>query len=246
MKIIISPAKKLDTCNNKLSKKMNFSLINEAQQLIDLLQKKTPKEVKTIMGLSDNLTNLNVARFNEWDVNNLNTFNAIFMFQGDVYKGLSAHTFSEREMDFAQANLRILSGLYGILKPLDVILPYRLEMGTKIKNEFGNNLYDYWNGKLQASLTNEMKKGDFLVNLASNEYSKALKLTSFPYKVITPIFKDFKNGKLKIISFYAKRARGEMCNFIIRNRIKNISDLKLFNHLGYSYQEENDEMIFVR
>ena len=246
MKIIISPAKKLDTCNNKLSKKMNFSLINEAQQLIDLLQKKTPKEVKEIMGLSDNLTNLNVARFNEWDVNNLNTFNAILMFQGDVYKGLSAHAFSEKEMDFAQANLRILSGLYGILKPLDVILPYRLEMGTKIKNEFGNTLYDFWSGKLQAFLTNEMKQGDFLVNLASNEYSKALKLSSFPHKVVTPIFKDFKNGKLKIISFYAKRARGEMCNFIIRNQIKNISDLKLFNHLGYSYKEENEEMIFVR
>ena len=166
MKIIISPAKKLDTCNNKLSKKMNFSLINEAQQLIDLLQKKTPKELKEIMGLSDNLTNLNVARFNEWDVNNLNTFNAILMFQGDVYKGLSAHAFSEKEMDFAQANLRILSGLYGILKPLDVILPYRLEMGTKIKNEFGNSLYDFWSGKLQAFLTNEMNQGDFLVNLA--------------------------------------------------------------------------------
>ena len=150
-------------------------------------------------------------------------------------------------MDFAQENLRIISGLYGMLKPLDLVYPYRLEMGTNMKTRKGDNLYDFWGDKLNKSMISEMKDYEVLVNLASNEYSKALKLGSFKQQVITPIFKDYKNGELKVISFYAKKARGKMANFIITNKITDPGDLKLFTNDGYKFTDENNgEILFSR
>ena len=172
---------------------------------------------------------------------------AILLFKGDVYKGLKADSFSNEQLIFAQDHLRIISGLYGLLRPLDLVFPYRLEMGTNIQTNKADNLYEFWNDKLRLNLISEMKDNEILINLASNEYSKALELDQFKQKVITPVFKDSKNGKLKVISFYAKRARGEMVNFIVQNKIKDLSDIRSFNYGGYTFvSEENNEILFTR
>ena len=248
MKIIISPAKKLSDKKLPLKDVSELQFSNEAKYLVKELKNYKVNDIKKLMGLSDNLAQLNYERFQQWDLNSDQVNAAIYMFQGDVYQGLKAETFTANEIDFAQENLRILSGLYGLLKPLDLIFPYRLEMGTKIKTQKGKNLYDFWRDKLSKSLISEMKSTEVLVNLASNEYSKVLKLNDFPNPVITPIFKDYKNGKLKVISFYAKRARGEMCNFIIKNKITNTKNLKIFSNLDYKFSDENDkgEILFTR
>ena len=247
MKIIISPAKKLNVGNFTLDKKMQFSFVKEASILVKILKERSVKEIKGLMSLSDNLAMLNWERYQNWTSTNLKTYNAIFMFNGDVYQGIKAASFDANEMQFAQKNLRILSGLYGLLKPLDRILPYRLEMGTKLNNVSGDNLYEFWADKLSKSLLSEMSEDDTLINLASNEYSKALQLKRSSVKVITPVFKDYKNGDLKVISFFAKKARGEMVNFIVKNKIVEPDDLKLFNHEGYAFlEQEQDKLLFVR
>ena len=248
MKIIISPAKKLSDKKLPLKDVSELQFSNEAKYLVKELKNYKVNDIKKLMGLSDNLAQLNYERYQQWDLNSDQVNAAIHMFQGDVYKGLKAEEFTANEIDFAQKNLRILSGLYGLLKPLDLIYPYRLEMGTKIKTKNGNNLYDFWGNKLSQELISEMKGTEVLLNLASNEYSKVLKLNDFPNSVITPIFKDYKNGKLKVISFYAKRARGEMCNFIIKNKITNTKNLKMFSNLDYKFSDENDkgEILFTR
>ena len=248
MKIIISPAKKLSDKKLPLKDVSELQFSNEAKYLVKELKNYKVNDIKKLMGLSDNLAQLNYERYQQWDLNSDQVNAAIHMFQGDVYKGLKAEDFTANEIDFAQKNLRILSGLYGLLKPLDLIYPYRLEMGTKMKTKNGNNLYDFGGNKLSQELISEMKIAEVLVNLASNEYSKVLKLNDFPNPVITPIFKDYKNGKLKVISFYAKRARGEMCNFIIKNKITNTKNLKMFSNLDYKFSDENDkgEILFTR
>jgi len=247
MKIIISPAKKLNIENSSINKQMYFKFKKEASDLVNNLQCKSVDEIKQLMNLSDNLTRLNWQRYQQWEFSNYKTYHAIFMFNGDVYQGLKADLFSTDEMQFAQKNLRILSGLYGLLKPLDRILPYRLEMGTKLNTSTGDNLYKFWDDKLSSALLSDMNKDEVLINLASNEYSKALQFHKIPVKVITPIFKDYKNGKLKVISFFAKKARGEMGNFIIKNKITDPADLKLFTNTGYTFSEEKeDEILYVR
>ena len=247
MKIIISPAKKLNTNLSSLEKKMKFQFINEAIDLINILKEKSISDVKELMSISDNLAKLNWQRFQDWDTLNYKTYEAIFLFQGDVYQGMRAENFSDEELKFAQNNLRIISGLYGLLKPLDRILPYRLEMATKILNSKGDNLYEFWGDKLYKSLLHDLGKEEYIINLASNEYSNAMCLSDFTNNILTPVFKDYKNGKLKVISFYAKKARGEMCNFIIKNKIESVEDLKLFNSNGYNYQEQkNGNILFVR
>ena len=247
MKIIISPAKKLNIEESSVEKKMQFSFINEATILVKTLKERSVKEIKGLMSLSDSLAMLNWQRYQNWTFTNLKTYNAIFMFNGGVYEGIKAASFDANEMQFAQKNLRILSGLYGLLKPLDRILPYRLEMGTKLSNVSGNNLYEFWADKLRKSLLSEMSENDTLVNLASNEYSKALQLKRLSVKMITPVFKDYKNGDLKVISFFAKKARGEMVNFIVKNKIVKPEDLKLFNHEGYAFSEQQqDKLLFIR
>jgi len=248
MKIIISPAKKLTTEKISINKASAIQFSNEAKYLVKELKNYKVNDIKELMGLSDNLAQLNYERFQKWDLNSDQVNAAIYMFQGDVYQGLKVETFTANEIDFAQEHLRILSGLYGLLKPLDLIYPYRLEMGTKMKTKNGNNLYNFWGDKLSQALISDMKSKEVLINLASNEYSRALKLNNFPKPVITPIFKDYKHGKLKVISFYAKRARGEMCNYIIKNKITNTKNLKMFSNLDYKFSDENDrgEILFTR
>ena len=247
MKIIISPAKKLTTEKISANKGSPIQFLHEAKYLVEQLRGYKVNEIKEMMSLSDNLAKLNHERYQQWDLDSEEVNPAIYMFQGDVYKGLRADGFSEDELAFAQDNLRIISGLYGLLKPLDLVFPYRLEMGTKIKTEKGKNLYEFWSDKLSTTLSSEMEDKEVLVNLASNEYSKVLQLESLNQPIITPIFKDYKNGKLKVISFFAKKARGEMVNFIIKNKIRDSVDLKLFSNDGYVFSEENNgEILFAR
>ena len=247
MKIIISPAKKLTTEKISANKTSAIQFLHESKYLVEQLRDYTVDDIKKLMGLSDNLARLNHERYQQFDLKSEKVNPAIYMFQGDVYKGLRADKLSENEISFAQDNLRIISGLYGLLKPLDLVFPYRLEMGTTMKTKFGKNLYEFWGDKLSKKLSSEMEDEEVLVNLASNEYSKALQLEELKQPIITPIFKDYKNGKLKVISFFAKKARGEMVNFIIKNKIKDPKDIKLFISDGYAFSEENKgEILFVR
>ena len=245
MKIIISPAKKLAT-NNFINKGTSIQFLEETNYLVKELKTYSVSEIKILMKLSDNLAQLNWKRFQNWNTKDMGQ--ALFMFKGDVYQGLKAETFTNIELDFAQENLRVLSGLYGLLKPKDLISPYRLEMGTKLITKSGNNLYKFWEDRLHQALLSELKNGEEIINLASEEYSKAIHLNKFSNPVITPVFKDFKNGKLKVISFFAKKARGEMVNFIIKNKIKKSESLKSFSSLGYHFSEmtEKSELVFIR
>ena len=247
MKIIISPAKKLNENKVLLSNTSKVIFEKEANILIKQLQSYNVVDLKKIMKISDNLSKLNYDRFQNFDLNSEDSAPAVLLFKGDVYKGLQADNFSEDTLKYSQKKLRILSGLYGILRPLDRIYPYRLEMGTSLVNDRGSDLYSFWGDMVKNSLLSEMDKDECLINLASNEYSKVLSLKSFDRKVITPVFKDFKNGKLKVISFFAKRARGEMANFILSNRIVQVSDLKNFEYEGYRYSDEiNNQLLFTR
>ena len=250
MKIIISPAKKLTTEKITIKKFSAIQFSDEARYLVDQLKNYEVNEIKQLMGLSDNLAQLNYERFQQWDLNSDKVNPAIYMFQGDVFQGLKAETLTTNEIEFAQEHLRILSGLYGLLKPLDLVFPYRLEMGTKVKTKAGKNLYEFWDDKLSKALSAEMKKNDMLVNLASNEYSKVLQLEKFQQPIITPVFKDFKNGKLKIIAFFAKKARGSMVRYIVDKDCKTLEDVKGFDYEGYRFSEEHTEKaqepVFIR
>ena len=245
MKIIISPAKKLAT-DNFINKGTSIQFLEETKYLVKELKTYTVSDIKSLMKLSDNLAQLNWQRFQDWNTKDVGQ--ALFMFKGDVYQGLKAENFTNIELDFAQENLRILSGLYGLLKPKDLIFPYRLEMGTKLITKTGNNLYKFWENRLHQVLLSELKNEEEIINLASEEYSKAIQLNKFNNPVITPVFKDLKNGELKVISFFAKRARGEMVNFIIKNKIKNSENLKSFSNLGYQFTEgtKKGEFLFTR
>jgi len=245
MKIIISPAKKLAT-DNFINKGTSIQFLEETNYLVNELKTYSVSDIKSLMNLSDNLAQLNWQRFQNWNTKDVGQ--ALFMFKGDVYQGLKAETLTNIELAFAQNNLRILSGLYGFLKPKDLIYPYRLEMGTKLKTKSGNNLYKFWEDKLHQALFSELKNGEEIINLASEEYSKAIQLNKFSNPIITPVFKDFKNGKLKVVSFFSKKARGEMVNFIIKNKIIKSDSLKSFSNLGYQFTEETEkgELLFTR
>ena len=242
MKIIISPAKKLAT-DNFINKGTSIQFLEETKYLVKELKTYTVSDLKSLMKLSDNLAQLNWQRFQDWNTKDVGQ--ALFLFKGDVYLGLKAESLTNIELDFAQENLRILSGLYGLLKPKDLIFPYRLEMGTKLITKTGNNLYKFWDNRLHQALLSELKNEEEIINLASEEYSKAIQLNKFNNPVITPVFKDLKNGKLKVISFFAKRARGEMVNFIIKNKIKNSENLKYFSNLGYQFTEGTKKGVFL-
>jgi len=245
MKIIISPAKKLAT-DNFINKGTSIQFLEETNYLVNELKTYSVSDIKSLMNLSDNLAQLNWQRFQNWNTKDVGQ--ALFMFKGDVYQGLKAETLTQIELDFSQENLRILSGLYGLLKPKDLIYPYRLEMGTKLETKSGNNLYKFWENRLHQSLLSELKNGEEVINLASEEYSKAIHLNKFSNPVIKPVFKDFINGKLKVNSFFAKKARGEMVNFIITNKIKKSESLRSFSNLGYQFTEETEkgEFLFTR
>jgi cytoplasmic iron level regulating protein YaaA (DUF328/UPF0246 family) len=253
MKIIISPAKSLDFKTELPIK--NFSIPNflsESKKINELLKKKSPSELKSLMSISEKLAELNWNRNNTFKTpfNIENARPSIFTFNGDVYSGLDAFSLSMDQLNQAQKSLRILSGLYGLLKPLDLIQPYRLEMGTKLNVEGSLNLYGFWRNKITNKLNDELNENEFFVNLASNEYSSAIDRKLLKTTMISPSFKDMKNGKLKIISFYAKKARGMMVRYILDNEINNLEDLRGFDYGGYSYSSEESEkmkeLVFIR
>lgn len=253
MLIVISPAKTLDTSSEiktKISSEPEF--LEQTEQLVSVLKKKNAKAISKLMGISPKLGHLNYERFQGWnETNAVESRQAIFMFNGDVYDGLKIQEFSENEILYAQGHLRILSGLYGLLKPLDLIQPYRLEMGTKITVNRKKNLYEFWKKQLIDSLNEAIEgQGDnVLVNLASNEYFSAIDKSKLNAQIITPVFKDFSNGEYKVISFFAKKARGMMSRFILLNRISEIEQLKLFDEGGYYYNENHStagQPVFTR
>jgi cytoplasmic iron level regulating protein YaaA (DUF328/UPF0246 family) len=212
-----------------------------------------PDDIRALMGVSEQIAHLNHERFMTWQSESTsdNAKQAVLAFKGDVYTGLQAETLSEDDLDFAQTRLRILSGLYGLLRPLDLMQPYRLEMGLKFANQRGKNLYEFWGEQLTDTLNADLvsAKTDVLINLASNEYFKAIKPKLLNADIITPQFKDLKNGQYKMISFFAKKARGVMARYIIDNRITEPEALKSFSEAGYYYsdaQSQGDQWIFLR
>ncbi|MAA76688.1 MAG: hypothetical protein CML73_01460 [Rhodobiaceae bacterium] len=253
MLTVISPAKKLDYATPiDISGHTQPSLLEHSKELIEGLKTLTPQEVCALMGLSDKLGALNYERFQEWRApfDNKNARPAVLAFKGDVYKGLAADTMSPDDLNWAQDNLRILSGLYGILRPLDLMQPYRLEMGTKFANSKGPDLYSFWDGIINKELNHLLgHPEDVLLNLASNEYFKATKEKTISRRIVTPVFMDNKDGKYKIISFFAKRARGLMASFIIKNRISDVELIKTFDSDDYSFNSaltEGDRWVFTR
>ncbi len=242
---LIAPAKRLDYDSELFLE--DFSVaehLPESKKLIKELQKKSPEELSTLMGLSENLSILNFERNMNWQTPKLpskDARQAIFAFKGDVYVGLDSESLSKAEIKYAQKNLAILSGLYGLLRPLDLMYPYRLEMGTKMENEKGKNLYEFWGNKITESINIRAKENGSkgIVNLASVEYFSSVKTENLNLPVYSPVFKDFKNGKYKIISFFAKKARGTMARFIIQNKIKKPVDLNKFDLDGYRYSKKD-------
>lgn len=252
MKIVISPAKSLDFETPLPTQEFTSSrFIKESKVINKVIKQKSPKELSELMSISDKLGELNWQRNKEWKTpfTKENARPAIYAFAGDVYIGLDASTLSLDKVPFLQERLRILSGLYGILKPLDLIQPYRLEMGTKIAIGESKNLYDFWKKKITDSLNKELHKGELFINLASNEYFSAVDVKKLKAPVITPEFMDYKDGKLKMISFFAKKARGMMVRYIIDTNAETIEDLKGFNYEGYQFDanlSKGNKLVFTR
>jgi hypothetical protein len=240
MLIVLSPAKSLDYKTPVQVKTPTLpEFVSESAKLITDLQKLSPQDVAKLMGLSDQLAALNVGRYRDWSKKFTaeNSKPAIYAFDGDVYDGFDVKTLNSKDVAFAQDHIRILSGLYGALKPLDLMQAYRLEMGTSFKNARGKDLYAFWGSRVTDSLKKvlEKQKKPVLLNLASEEYFKVLQPKELDCPVIAPVFQDAKDGKYKIISFYAKRARGLMARYVVENRITDPADLKGFNVDGYKY-----------
>ena len=253
MKIVVSPAKTLDY-ESKLptSRGTQPEFLETAAKLNRKLSRQTKKELSELMSISDKLADLNYTRYQEFeeDHDKKNSRPAMYAFNGDVYTGLDAYSIPADKLDKVQDTLRILSGMYGILRPLDLIQPYRLEMGTSIGIERKKDLYEVWQDKITSFLNKELKEDELFLNLASNEYFKAVNEKELKVPVIAPVFKDFKNGKLKIISFYAKKARGSMVRYIIDKDCESLEDIKAFDYDGYRYSEEHtqkeNEPTFIR
>ena len=244
MIIVLSPAKTLDYEFETDAKHSVPVFLNQSSELIKVLKQKEPKDIASLMGLSDKLATLNFDRYQSWTASKKIQQDAkpsLMVFKGDVYQGLQAESLSRQDIVFAQKHLRILSGLYGILRPLDVMKPYRLEMGTKLETTKTKNLYDFWGDKIQKNILKELKnyKSDLLINLASKEYFSALGKLPQDINLVSPVFKDYKNGKYKIISFYAKKARGLMARWIIKNKVTDFEDLNEFNLEGYKYSKSD-------
>lgn len=254
MKILLSPAKSIETKNIPLISDHTIpSFMKESEQLMNKLKKLSVKKIEEMMHISKDLAELNHSRFQNWkvpEVQNDEIIPAILGFNGEVYKGFDARSFNSEQLQKAQERVVILSGLYGILKPLDLIYPYRLEMGTKwAVTPKQKNLYQFWGTKLSKHLNDSMDKNGVLINLASTEYSKAIDKKTLKTRIITPIFKEFKNGEYKIVMIYAKHARGAMARHIVVNEIVNPEELKLYSVDGYSFdvnQSTEDDWTFVR
>lgn len=239
---VVSPAKNLDFKSEVNFKGTQPRLMECTNELIDVMRKKSADEVSELMSISKQLAGLNVHRYKQFDDNHTdeNARPSVLAFNGDVYQGLKAETFDEQKMEFAQQHFRILSGLYGLLRPLDLIQPYRLEMGTKLAFDDYKTLYQYWDDKILNLLLEDLKAqgDDIIVNLASTEYFKSIAKKDIPATIVDVEFKDFKGGKYKIISFYAKKARGLMSRFIIENQISKPEDLQGFDYEGYYFDPE--------
>ena len=252
MKIVISPAKSLDfTSKVPTNKYTNPIFLDGAKEISKILKQKTPSDLSKLMKISDKLAELNWQRNQEWKPPFTldNARQAVYAFKGTVYDGMDAYTIPLDKIEQLQNKLRILSGQYGLLKPLDLMQAYRLEMGTKLPVGTTKNLYQYWDTAITEVLNKEFIKDDVLVNLASNEYFKVLKPKLLKVPIVTPIFKDYKNGKLKIIAFFAKKARGMMVRYIIDNDIENPVDLKGFNYGNYAFDSNlstETELVFTR
>ena len=254
MLMVISPAKTLDYETAPVTQRFTQpEHLDHSQELIEQLRELSPAQIAELMSLSDKLAGLNAARFGSWErpFTPSNAKQALLAFKGDVYTGLNAEDFSEDDFDFAQTHLRMLSGLYGLLRPLDLMQPYRLEMGTKFANHKGKNLYEFWGEQISGWLNEALaaQGDDVLLNLASNEYFSAVKRKALNARIIDTEFKDLKNGQYKIISFYAKKARGLMARYVIKERLTNPEKLKDFNLNGYYYSPEQskpDSLVFLR
>lgn len=252
MKIVISPAKSLNFESQLPTKTFTEpQFLKEANTIQKTLKKQKPKQLMDLMSISEKLADLNWERNQVWETpfTAENARPAIFTFDGDVYTGLDAYTIPAEKMDDLQDKLRILSGLYGLLKPLDLMQAYRLEMGTSIKIRTKKNLYEFWKKTITKTLNDELKNDELFINLASNEYFKAVDTKTLKVPVITPEFKDYKDGKLKMISFFAKKARGLMVRYIIDNNAESIEDLKGFNYEGYAFDanlSKGNTLVFTR
>lgn len=254
MLLLLSPAKKLDY-DSPLSTGLHSEplFVDEARGLIDVLKKKSVADVAKLMSLSDSLAKLNVERYAEWSpkFTQKNARPAVLAFNGDVYEGLDAGSLSEAQLKWAQDHVAILSGLYGVLRPLDLMQPYRLEMGTRLANPAGGTLYDYWKATIAPYLNERLAKDKepIIVNLASEEYFKSVDLGALKARVIQCVFQDGKGGVYKVVSFYAKRARGLMARYVIENRINTPDKLTGFNSEGYKFVPEassEDKLVFRR
>ena len=254
MLTVLSPAKTLDYETAPITQSATLPrFMDQSALLVEDARGLDPDDIRALMGVSEQIAHLNHERFMNWQSESTsdNAKQAVLAFKGDVYTGLQAETLSEDDLDFAQTRLRILSGLYGLLRPLDLMQPYRLEMGLKFANQRGKNLYEFWGEQLTDTLNADLvsAKTDVLINLASNEYFKAIKPKLLNADIITPQFKDLKNGQYKMISFFAKKARGVIARYIIDNRITEPEALKSFSEAGYYYsdaQSQGDQWIFLR
>jgi len=252
MLVVISPAKSFSKEVNAPSLEYNEpTQLEQSEKLIGKLRGLSKKKLAGLMNLSEDLVNLNIERHASWQrpFTEDNANPAILAFNGEVYRGLDAKSLSKADLEYAQNHLRILSGLYGCLRPLDLIQPYRLEMGSKLKYYRKNNLYQFWGDEITDELNKALDEDGYLINLASNEYFKSLNLKKIKAKIITPVFKDFSNGEYKSLMTYAKNARGMMSRYIIQEKIKNIELLKTFNGGGYCFNNDmsdDDTLVFTR
>ena len=252
MKIVLSPAKSLNFEKVLPTEKYSEAIfLKESLQVNQVLKQKSPAALSELMTISDKLADLNWQRNQDWKIPFTleNARPAIFAFDGDVYTGLDAYSIPIEKLDILQGSVRILSGLYGLLKPLDLMQAYRLEMGTKLPINDSKNLYEFWKPIIAKSLNKELQEGELFVNLASNEYFSAVDVKALKVPVVTPEFKDYKDGKLKIISFFAKKARGLMVRYIIDTNAETIEDLKGFNYEGYQFDanlSKGNQLVFTR
>lgn len=254
MLVVISPAKNLDYDSPLPTEQYSQPrMLERAQELVDRCQALSPQELSQLMKISDKLAGLNAARFAEWHTpfSPDNARPAIYAFDGDVYSGLAAEKLSEKAIAYAQEHLRILSGLYGVLRPLDLMQPYRLEMGTKLDTARGHNLYEFWRDEITDMLNEDLAAvdSDVVVNLASQEYFSSVQPKRLNARIVTPVFKDEKNGQFKVISFWAKKARGMMARFIMTEQPKTVSELRQFNAAGYRFnadESSDNELVFYR
>ena len=252
MKLVLSPAKSLDfETELPINQYTEPQFLKQSERLNKLLKKKSAKSLSKLMSISDALGQLNYERNQSWELpfTKDNARPAVYAFNGDVYRGLDAYTIPENKIDTLQNTVRILSGLYGVLKPTDLIKPYRLEMGTKLPVGVKKNLYEFWKKDITKALNEELKDGELFLNLASNEYFKAIDTKALKVPVVTANFKDFKNGEYKMISFFAKEARGLMARYVVDTNAKTVDDLKGFNYGGYGFSEDmskDNDLIFIR